>query len=237
MFRQIGLNIVIEIKMATWKIKELRDRLRKKLDLESFNQACRFLTSLDWKIRAEKYHTRVAEQAFSEHYQDSEITVEKALKLAFARADDGVKFAYCQSVREFNLVAAVSVSHTTPELFSQLLAVLFFPKQFNVHKVTIEKVVTQLPEGELKSKFQEIMLSQEYDYLKAFTNMSKHISLVIPEYHISFEESEYHGVSFKDFDYRNRKYKSKRDEELLDELRVMRIRFVELGMLINESFH
>ncbi len=223
--------------MVTWKIKELTESLKEKLDQELFELARRLLDSLEWKIRAEKYHTRLAEQAFIKHFGDSAISTDKAVRLSLTNTEDSAKFYYSQSVREFNLVAAVSASHSTPELFSQLIAVLFFPNKFNVHKVTINKIASQLPEGELRSKVKEITQSEEYEYMKAFTNMSKHISLVIPEYQISFREEEYHGVRFKEFDYKNRKYPSKRDEELLNELRIMRNRFVELGVLISDSVH
>lgn len=222
--------------MPTWKIVDLRASLEGRLNDEYFNQARRLLVSLDWKIRAEKYHVRIAEEAFHEHFGDAEISTDKAAQLAMTQNEDGAKFAYAQSVREFNLVAAVSASHTTPELFSQLIAILFVPGKIDVHSVNISKVLSRMPDGELKSKMQEITQSSEYDYFKAFTNMSKHISQVVPEYHISFEEAEFHGVRFKEFQYKGNTYRAKRDDELLKDLRTMRERFVNLGVLISASF-
>ena len=207
--------------------------MKEKLDQESFEQARRLLNSLDWKVRAERYHTRVAEQAFHEHFGVSVMPSDKAIELALTNNEVGAKFIYSQSVREFNLVAAVSASHATPELFAQLIAILFHPKIFNVHEVTIGKVLPRLQDGELKSKILEITQSSEYDYFRAFTNMSKHISQVIPEYHILFDEIDYHGVRFKEFEYKGNVYQPKRDEELLKELRIMRERFVDLGALIS----
>ena len=219
--------------MATWKIRDLREKLAGTLPKEDFEQARRLLASLEWKIRAEKYHVRIAEQAFQEHFGDSEISPDKAIGLALTDNEDGAKFAYSQSVREFNLVAAVAASHTTPELFSQLIAMLFVPEKIDVHALTIKKVLSRLPDGDLKPKIQEITQSSEYDYFRAFTNMSKHISQVIPEYHVSFEVGEYHGVRFKEFEYKGIAYPAKRDEELLKDLRMMRERLVYLGVLIN----
>lgn len=223
--------------MPTWKVGDLRERLKGRLNDEKFEQARRLLASLDWKIRAEKYHVRIAEEAFQEHFGGAEISTDKAVQLVLTKDEDGAKFAYSQLVREFNLVAAVSASHTTPELFSQLIAILFIPDKIDVHSVTISKVLSRLPAGELKSKMQEITQSSEYDYFKAFTNMSKHISQVIPEYHISFEEVEFHGVRFKEFQYKGNTYRAKRDDELLKDLRIMRKIFVNLGVLISASFH
>lgn len=223
--------------MPTWKIRNLREKLADTLPRRDFEQARRLLASLDWKIRAEKYHVRIAEQAFQEHFGDWELSPDKAFGLALSDHEDGAKFAYSQSVREFNLVAAVAASHTTPELFSQLIAILFISEKIDVHAVTIRKVLSQLPDGKLKSKIQVITESPEYDYFRAFTNMSKHISQVIPEYHFSFEEAEYHGVRFKEFEYKGCTYRAKRDEELLKDLRIMRNRFLDLGVLINDLVH
>lgn len=219
--------------MPIWKIRHLRESLASRLPKGDFEQARRLLASLDWKIRAEKYHVRIAEQAFQEHFGNSDMSSDKAVELALTNDEDEAKFAYSRAVREFNLVAAVSASHTTPELFSQLIAILFIPDKIDVHAVTIGKVLSRLPDGELKSKVQEITHSSEYDYFRAFTNMSKHISQVIPEYHISFEEAEYHGVRFKEFEYKGSTYRAKRDDELLKDLRIMRDRFVNLGILIS----
>ncbi len=221
--------------MAIWNIEVLRDGLKEMLDQESFEQARSLLYSLDWKIRAEKYHTRVAEKAFSEYFGSLAISCDKAVKLVLINNEDGAKFAYSQSVREFNLVAAVSASHTTLELFSQLIAVLFFPRKFNVHEITIGKILSQLPNGALRLKLEEITQSEVYDYLRVFSNMLKHINLVIPEYYISFKEKEYHGIRFKEFVYKGITYQSKRDVELMKDLRTLRIRFVELGILISDS--
>jgi hypothetical protein len=220
--------------MATWKIKDLRERLAEKYPQEDFEQARGLLASLDWKIRAEKYHVRIAEQAFQEHFGGSSISPEKAIELALTNNDDGAKFTYSQCVREFNLVAAVSVSNTTLELFSQLIAVLFIASKIDDSEVTTDKVLHLLPDGDLKTKLEEIKQSEEYNYIRAFTNMSKHIRQVIPECYISFEESEHHGVRFKTFKYRKKVYLTKRDDEVLEYLRVTRQRFVDLGSLISD---
>lgn len=222
--------------MAIWKVAELRITLEKMLDQRLFKEACLLIDSLDWKIRAEKYHTQQAEQAFFEHFGDSDIPVSKAVKLAiFHHGEDSAKFAYCQSVRQFNLIASVSASHTTPELFAQLIAILFFPNKFSVHQVTISKIIPCIQDQSLKSKFIEIIQSKEYEYIKAFSNMLKHICLVVPEYHIPFEEHKCHGILFKDFVYKGKTYSTKRDYDLIKEIKILRERYVILGEHISNS--
>lgn len=220
--------------MQIWKIKELREQLKKTLTSDRYKDACKLLTSLDWKIRAEQYHAHTAQEAFHEHFGCSELTPIEVLNSAFNDLDVAAKFSYSKSVREFNLVAAISTSHTTPEIFCQLIALLFIPNKIEVNDITPNKVISHLSNIELENALRDITDSAEYKYFQAFTNMSKHRSLVIPDYHLVLDDNESHGVRFKEFKYRRNIFKPKRDVDLIEELSIMRTKFIKLGIIISK---
>lgn len=219
--------------MATWNLKELRGELEHRFDSFRYQKAIQLLNSIEWKIRAEKYHRTLATEVLQPFFGDDEVDTKKAIRLALSRTEDSEKFNYALSLRQFNLVAAASTAHTTPEIIAQLVALLFSPAEPDVHKISFREVAQVLPTGNLKSALLGIYDSEEYQYLLAFANTIKHVSMVIPQFHISFEEPEYHGVMFKEFEYKGKLYPSKRDSQFLEELKNMSRQFVEVGIQIN----
>src|SRR5690625_2657283 len=220
--------------MATWKIKELRDNLERTLTTDQHDHACAILKSIEWKIRAEKYHLNVAREAYSEHFSEDEFSPIRLMQLAFEKSEDSAKFQYCTAVREFNLVASATISHTIPEMLAQLISIAFLPGTFQVEEVRLEKVVKALDDGKVKEGLRKIKNSEEYKYLVAFTNMSKHISLVAPDYQLDFE-SGFQGVRFRKFKYKSKQFAEVRENELIKKVTSLREQYVKLGIDINES--
>lgn len=221
--------------MATWKLQELRELVKGRFTEIQYTKANRLINSIDWKINATYYHCFQAVDVMRPYFEHEQFDTTHAMRLAFESTDESKKFNQAISIREYNLVAAATTAHSTPEIIAQLAALLFFDVEPNVRNVTLKKAIERLPGGDLKLALAAIMESSEYQYLSAFTNTVKHISLVSPQYHISFEDPEYHGVQFMPFSLGPDTFPEKRDTDLLRELSLLKKWYVEAGIRINSA--
>ena len=122
--------------------------------------------------------------------------------------------------------------NTLPEVLAQVINIVFLSKKFKINDVTPNRVLANLVDGEFRENYQALLSSDDYAYIKSFTNIIKHINLVKSDYHISFVQ-EMHGVRFKAFEYRGRKFSEILDSDLIDTVKNFRSMCLQLGIVIN----
>lgn len=217
------------IDMASWNLKELREKAAVFLNDAEKNELIEFLDSFDWKSKATYYHLLQADESFKPYAEMDEAQITEKL---FSQDDD---FGIATRIREFSLASAVMMANTLPEVLAQVLNVVSLSNSLKVNDVTSGMVIKMMEPSLLREEFETLNDSDESKYIKAFTNTMKHIHLVKPNYHISMEDGFYHGVNFKAFKYRNRLFPEVRDVELIRMVKKHRTQFIQFGEKINET--
>lgn len=212
--------------MASWNLKELRDKAGLFLSETEGRELSDFLDSFDWKSKATYYHLLQADECFRSYLGAEDINVSHHL---LSGNDD---FELAMKIREISLVSSVMTANTLPEVLAQVINIVLSNKKFKINDVTPEKVLPQLDNGKLKRDYQALVDSDEYAYIKSFTNIIKHINLVKSDYHISFVD-RVHGVRFKKFEYKGRTFSEVLDRDLIGSVNKFRSMCLHLGMGIN----
>lgn len=215
--------------MASWDLRELREITSASLNGQTQKELSELLDSFDWKSKATHYHLLQADDSFKKFISlDDSLITQKLLS-------SNEEFEIARKIREISIVSAVMIANTLPEVLAQVLNIVMLSGKFGVNEVTLKKVIQAMSSGNLRIKFEELDLSSETIYIKAFTNTLKHINLVRADYHISFEEKLFHGVRFKEFKYRNSTFSERKDIEIMKMIKEYRTKCVELGNEINNQ--
>ncbi len=221
--------------MATWNLDELRTLIKTKFPREKYEKANVLINSIDWKLRASRYHVCTAREVVESFFENGEFDTDIAMRLAFSESEESRKFSQAVSVRGFNLVAAAITMHSAPEIIAQLISLLFCEEEPDVHEVTLGSTIRSISNDQLKNSLTSIKISPEYEYLLGFTNTIKHISLVLPSYQVSIVGHGHNGVLFRTFTYKNKQYPEKTDIELLSDLDALSKKYIETGVHINAA--
>lgn len=216
--------------MASWNLKELREKMNQSLNEIERQELSDFLDSFDWKSKATYYHLLQADECFKPYREIENMDVTHKL----LSRNEGFNLAI--KIREISLVSSVMTINTLPEVLAQVMNVVLCNNELKINDVTPNKVLAKLIPGNLKKKYQALIDCSEYDYIKSFTNIVKHINLVKADYHISFE-NDVHGVRFKSFKYKNRTFPEKLDTDLVSIVKSFRTMCLEFGIEINQELH
>lgn len=214
--------------MASWNLKELRERMSQSLNETERRELSDFLDSFDWKSKATYYHLLQADECFKSYREIESINVTHKL---LSRNED---FKLAVKIREISLVSSVMIINTLPEVLAQVINIVFCNNQLKINDVTPNKILARLSSGQLKQRYQALVECCEYDYVKSFTNIIKHINLVKSDYHISFE-NDVHGVRFKSFEYKKRVFPEKLDTDIVGIVKYLRTMCLEIGVEINQE--
>jgi hypothetical protein len=218
--------------VAKWDLKGLKALVQANGNLAAFQQASELVNTISWKMDAFKYHKFLF---FEAHDQEPECHSD-ALRLMLGSDEASNEFGRSVAIQQFNAVAAAATVHTIPEVFAQLTAMLLLNAQLKSrHDVSIYKVRTALDEGPIKEYFDVLSQSEEYRYLTAFVNMSKHVSMSQPSYSINYESEakKPHGLVFKAFEYKGQGYPEKQINQLFEELHGLNNGVIKAGVDLN----
>jgi hypothetical protein len=215
--------------MATWNLKELRDLHSSCLSEQKQKELSEFLDSFDWKSKAAYYHIFQADESFKDY-----LNLDKDL-IAQKLTSGEQEFVVAQKIREISLVSAVMTANTLPEVLAQIINIVMLTSRIGINDVSLSKVVQAMSPGKLKSKLELLHSSSEGKYITAFTNTLKHIHLVKPSCHVSYEPDSFHGVMFKEFEYKGSPFPEQRDIEIIRIVKEYRTRCVEVGSEINSE--
>ena len=226
----LQLNTLLAVvNMASWNLKELREKAAVFLNDAEKKELIEFLDSFDWKSKAAYYHLLQADECFKPYAEMNEAQITKKL---FSQDD---KFQIATRIREFSLASAVMMANTLPDVLAQVLNVVSLSNRLKVNDVTSGKVMKRMKPSLLREAFETLIRSDESKYIKAFTNTIKHIHLVKPNYQLSMEDGFFHGVNFKAFSYRGQLFPEVRDVELISIVKRHRTQSIQFGEKINET--
>lgn len=234
-----------------WDRRKLFDLVRQRHGHSQAELLKPALISSVWKLFIAQYHadeSKAILQRPIEHSTKEEYV--EAAKLLFEQAagtDKGREFALARFQAEANMIACAQSLHSLADIFSQVVYLsLNLDKNLNKpvpenkkYLFAVNKALSGLPRfSTLHRKINKLLKSNQFDYLGAYVNTTKHRSLIPADYSISFEKitEPMHGLKISGFEYKGNKYSSRWAKELLeDDLHFIRDCFANIGNEINSS--
>ncbi|MDF0535250.1 hypothetical protein PY479_13315 [Shewanella sp. A32] len=214
--------------MVTWDFKSLKSRIQELISDTDYKRLDQYMNAFDWKGKAVGFHLNEAYicfEKFSDCSLDNYITLINKLvnNVPFP------EFHSAKAKREISIVSAAMIVHSLPETLAQILAIYLQLPAKNIHQISVSTVLHAMKQSKIKEKFENLITSDEYLYINAFVNTSKHISLVKPMYSFAFDGTTIHSIAFDDFSYKGTNFESIRDEVLIDYIQKLRTACVEIG--------
>ncbi|EHK2775518.1 hypothetical protein J9098_004145 [Vibrio vulnificus] len=218
--------------MVEWNFKELRESRESRISGKDLDRLNLYTNSFHWKSMAIHKHLSDAESCFDLYMN---LSNQKYDEFVSALIDGNISddFYNAKFIREISLVSAVATAHTLPEVMAQVITIALGLKFDKLRYISSKNVIKKMPDSELKERYSKLVTSDSYNYINAFSNMSKHVCLVKPMYTIDIFAGEYHGVKFDSFEYECKCYPAMLDKDLIGDIYNFRKSCVEVGSLIN----
>jgi hypothetical protein len=124
-------------------------------------------------------------------------------------------YKYAMLVSEAHIISCILTTRSIYDIFAQLLNGLLLERKIPVHLCDITKVRKHLPQSRLKEELGELLLSDWFEYIVAFTNTAKHRNLIGHNLTVSSEEN-IAGVRIEQFPYNGKTYPAYWANEVLE---------------------
>lgn len=215
--------------MSRWSFKALRGHIKSRneeseLDLER-------IKSIDRAIDIYRYHLH---QAKIQNDLVQAETPREQIKLIFPPEENREEIWERKLAIQANTQACIHSARAIHDLFAQLVNSLILDSKVPVFKCDIYKVTKELHRSDLKEYLQELLGSDEFQYINAFVNTIKHRNIVEFGSLISFETNEC-GVRFKEFKFNGSKFDQMWAEDVLKFTLEVKNTVVTAGCILNRE--
>lgn len=217
---------------TAWNLLELRAYVRTQRNADPL-----MLELIDSTSRSDSifvYHMITARDALKGILNHEEPRGVENLMLVFGGSDRQEDFHYAKVVSEANLIGCIHTARNLLETFAQLVNRMSLGGSIDVAKCTPKAVAVALPDGELKTKFEELLSSHWFIYTSAFTNTIKHRQLVQHQVAISFVDNVV-GIKVGAFEYDGAPYQAYWANEFLQGVINLKNDIVGLGRAFSRS--
>tara|TARA_R110000744_G_scaffold31996_1_gene74980 strand:+ start:770 stop:1423 length:654 start_codon:yes stop_codon:yes gene_type:complete len=214
--------------MVTWNFKSLKSRIQEQVSDTEYKRLDQYMNAFDWKGKAVGFHLNEAHVCF-EKFRDCSLDNYITLMNKLVNNVPFPEFHSAKAHREVSVVSAAMMVHSLPETLAQILVICLQLPAEDIHKISVYSVRKSMKQSKIKEKFINLIDSDEYRYINAFVNTSKHISLVKPMYSFAFDGTTVHSIAFDEFSFKGTNFKSIRDEVLIDYIQKLRTACVEIG--------
>ena len=234
----------------TWNLEELRELASSCLGKSIVSNLNPSLNSIVLKIAFAKYHAdetqSIIDELISEAKKDEPTKIAKLILEQATDSEAGKKFRLAQFRAEANIIAFAQTLHSTADVLSQIIFISlnlsnnqnFKIKQDRLYLGNLTNELIRIGEySTLTSSLEKLLNSNEFEYLSAFVNTTKHICLINSRYSLSFvEESDpCHGMRIADFAYKGKRFEKKWSEIFLGEdFKFLNTSIVESGIILNQ---
>lgn len=174
-----------------------------------------------------KCELNIFRKLIKEKYQDNQEEIIKTLNSLDARIMF-VKYhfhEYKQTDREnwlivaqANIVACMQNLHSSHDILGYLIYFLLeleFDKPRNINLANVIPKIDKANYTYLMELLNKLTNHEDYEYLNAYTNHSKHRHIVNPIFNLGIPDIKQFGFSFDAFEYRNNNYKKRKVDEFL----------------------
>lgn len=166
-----------------WNLKELRDHVRRLPGDRQFILSA--ISSLDWSDRIFRYHFCEARDALRAIPIDNDPNSIKNHELMFSSSDE---HDWNMLVVRANVIACIHTVRNAYDHLAQLCNALLVSPPIPVDKCDFHKVRDRLPQSALKQELDMLSASQWFKYVAAYSNTSKHRTLIQQSLHLSYAD-------------------------------------------------
>ncbi len=221
-------------KKKPWSLDELR-----KLITEIHGSNQRELTnihinSVATKLNQANYHAWLARDCLEKVFLNDQ-SPSFVMGLILGANEKSSDFQEARFISEANIIACAHTMHSIADVLAHLindaLALGFDDDELLDLKTANKKLP---PNSNLRRQVECLLGMHQFDYLRAFVNTSKHVSLIDSGYHVNLENGVKHGILFRKFTYKQREYKAKWSEEFIDDMSAIAKTYQCIGIAIND---
>lgn len=242
-----------------WEIRTLEDAVRRVHGDQYADEIHDPLQSFKWKSDIAYYHACESERIINEAIASTDgiskddsgsIAVADAILLASSSDGTDSHIVAAQFKAEAHIIASAQALHSLCDIISgivywsyQLDTVSNSPpvNRLNLHK--IHRTLCTVPKYSVTADLiYAAISSDEFSYLAAYVNTTKHKSLVSSTLAASFEAGNCHGMRIKGFPYTDTRgdthmYERKWSHDFLfPENHAIRLKLVAVGNSLNDHF-
>jgi len=229
--------------MAKWNLKQLRDSVEHLYGRDQRLAITPSLDSIEQRQGFASYHYQEAVRIIT----DATCTQDNDLQIAllFFGFDEEAsrKFQQAGFQAAAHITACVQSMHTVADMLAHSLYYAFGmnlveEKILAPHRIGIRAVYQRLPDGEVKEQVNVLVAHNDFVYLSALTNHSKHRSMVKANYSLDLtgEASSSHGLRFSGFEYDGERYPERWVKPTLEsEYNRQAVLVVNIGQALNAA--
>tara|TARA_R110001599_G_scaffold64023_4_gene179441 strand:- start:118447 stop:119118 length:672 start_codon:yes stop_codon:yes gene_type:complete len=211
-----------------WNLGELRTHAKKNSDRTTLE----LVDSVSRSDSIFQYHVFTARDALKGILNYEEPQGVENWMFILGGSDRQEEFFYAKVVSEANLISCIHTARSLLETFAQLVNRIVLESAIEVSKCTPKAVVAKLPNGEIKTKLQELLASHWFSYTSAFTNTVKHRQLIQHHVSISFVDNIV-GIKVGAFEYEGVSYPAYWANEFLQGVIDVKNEIIDLGRALN----
>jgi len=213
------------------------------------------INSFVWKSFIAKYHSEEVKDLIRKEISQTSIEeYVEIVKLIFestARTEKGNRFNVAVFKGEAHLIAFAQSIHSLGDIFAQIIYTslnldtkLKKPIQLKLRTISkINECISDIHEFEkLHSELDCFLNSNQFKYINAYVNITKHRSLIPVTYTLSFSEriKPMHGFKIAKYSYNDCSFEPKFSNELIEDTLVYfdksyRNILIELNKCLNEK--
>ncbi len=217
--------------MSRWNLKELRDFIREN-DHRS-DSSVELINAIGNIIDIFNYHLHTALTAFDNLIESNEASNPEHLAYILGATERQEDYEWAVLTSQANTISCIYTARSLYDVFSQLVRSQLLP-EVPIEKCNIFTISKQLPTINLKECIDSLLAENSFKYVNAFSNVSKHRTLVAAGPLIDFS-SNVAGVRFMEFEYRNMRFPNLWSKEVLEKSLEVKNGIVFAGIELNKQ--
>ncbi|MBD8622765.1 hypothetical protein [Pseudomonas sp. CFBP 13727] len=216
-----------------WNLQALRAQVRVRHP-EASEGLIQIINSLGRSCEIFDYHKCLARDAFAAFNPENDPHGLKFAEQIFGCEDEQHIIEKAKLISEANLIACIAITRNSFDSFGQLLNGLLLPTPLTNH-FYVHSVKDKLPDGDLKTRLDEVLSSDWFRYVHAFMNEVKHHRLIVQQAKISFVD-ENRGGKIKGFSHKGKDYPACWVREALEGTVELQNSLGACGILLNRAY-
>lgn len=220
--------------MTSWKLGELRDAI-KQIKVADMCAVLKVIRSISNADEIFNYHYATAKNTVARHHSLTDQASPEMILRALGGGENAAQYAADRLVHQAHCISAALTLRAMYDMFAQLVRELLLPCKKSDKHWSIEKTYKSLDESKLRKAIKKtVSKCEDYNYLRAFTNVSKHQFNVGHVTHIDFEDDRA-GIRFRSFRYGQQEFSPYWSEEFLELLFRVRSNFISCGNVLSKE--
>jgi hypothetical protein len=192
------------------------------------------IRSIDRSTRIFEYHLFMARDALKGTFNEHDPAGAENFIVLLGGSEDPSRLEKARVASEAHITSCFQTARSLLDIFSHLLNGLILGSVLPIHRCDLLKSALALPESQLKGHVESVIATHWFNYLSAFTNVTKHRQLIGHSVSISFVENKV-GVRIEAFVYNGTAFPSYWAQEALAGVLTVKNSVVALGRSLNAA--